>query len=260
MPELPEVETIKNGLSPLIGRQVTAVNILDSHLRRTPPADLNKLVGQSLLTLERRAKYIIMQFNQDALVVHLGMTGKLLFDPSPKHDRVSWHFTEGQLYYNDVRRFGYVDWLHNINFNKLGIEPLTADFTADYLFEQIKSHREAIKLFLLSQDKVVGLGNIYVCEALFMAKISPFKSCNLITYADCTALVPAIKEVLTKAITLGGSTLRDYRLSDGGLGGFQDEFLVYGRSGEPCFSCGTAIERTKQGGRSSFYCPKCQAG
>jgi formamidopyrimidine-DNA glycosylase len=264
MPELPEVESVKEGLRPLLGCRLDKITVIDDWMRRRPPADLKRLEGKELAALGRRAKYIIMQFDDDSrLVVHLGMTGRMAFRAaSEKHDKVAFSFDNGAtLYYNDSRRFGYIDWYDNIEWERLGIEPFDEAFNGSYLFEAARKKSEAVKLFLLDQSYVVGLGNIYACEALYRAGISPFRPANSLSKDECDKLAAAVKLTLSRAVELGGSTLRDYRGVDGRSGDYQHEFAVYDRAGRPCPQHAgetVLIERQKQGGRSTYYCPICQ--
>lgn len=273
MPELPEVETICRGMAPiLIGQRLTRAQARRADLRVPFPPDLaQRLVGSSVTVVTRRAKYAqIHTDKEDVLLLHLGMSGRIVLsrvDESPfaRHDHLVLE-TEagGRLVLNDARRFGMVDlvplaglathpWLA-----LLGPEPLGDDLSAAVLQRALKGKRTPIKAALLDQRIVAGLGNIYVCEALFMAGIAPATLAGAIAPARLARLVEAIKAVLTRAINAGGSSLRDYVQVDGELGYFQHEWQVYGRQGDACRRCGKAICRQLQSGRSTFYCESCQ--
>lgn len=270
MPELPEVETTKNSLAPLIGQKVTAVVVHQSSLRWPVPNDLNHLQGQTLLRLERRAKYILAYFGQVGIeqniaLLHLGMSGSLtLVEPERdlrKHDHVLISFEHIQLRYHDPRRFGSILWLNDDTqslLSKLAPEPLTDDFNADYLWQKIQNKSAAIKTVIMDNHIVVGVGNIYATEALFHTAIHPSRSAKSLTTAEVTALIDEIKRILTAAIALGGSTLKDYVNGLGENGYFQQTLDVYGRAKEPCHRCSTPIETVKIGQRASAFCPHCQ--
>jgi formamidopyrimidine-DNA glycosylase len=270
MPELPEVETTKTSLVPLIGHTVTGVTVHQSSLRWPVPNDLNLLQGQTLLRLERRAKYILAYFGQDnqsqhCLLLHLGMSGSLTLTPFEqerrKHDHVLIGFNEMQLRYHDPRRFGSILWLNDDTqslISKLGPEPLTPDFNADYLYAQIQHKSVAIKSAIMDNHIVVGVGNIYATEALFHTQIHPLRPAKSLSSSEVIALVDEIKKILTAAIALGGSTLRDYVNGFGENGYFQQTLNVYGRAKQSCHICHTPIETIKIGQRASAYCPKCQ--
>jgi len=268
MPELPEVETTVRGLAGfLMGERITAVRVNRPDLRRPfPPFIVQALTGARVTALSRRAKYGLIQFDRDwTLIFHLGMSGRWRIDPAElgAHD----HFvleTAGHVFaLNDARRFGSVDLVGTGSlmawppFAALGPEPLGPDFTAARLKAALKGRSQAIKLLLLDQRIVAGLGNIYVCEALFRAGLSPRRAGGKVTRAALERLVPAIRQVLAEAIADGGSTLRDYARPDGRLGYFATRFAVYGREGEAC-RCGGTVKRIAQGGRGSWYCPGCQ--
>ena len=282
MPELPEVETVRRGLLPVMeGRLIAnaAVNRLD--LRWPfPVAMAERLTGKCVTTLRRRSKYILADLDSgETLIIHLGMSGRMLISgtmlgefhyvhPSPaKHDHVVLDMEGGaRVTFNDARRFGSMDLIAtdkaatHLLLKNLGPEPLGNAFSGPYLVERLKSRNTPIKSALLDQGVVAGLGNIYVCEVLFRAGISPLRKAGQIAAAHVAGLVPIIREVLAEAIDAGGSSLRDYRQADGELGYFQHAFKVYGREGEACISpgCTSTIARTVQSGRSSFYCPNCQ--
>jgi formamidopyrimidine-DNA glycosylase len=270
MPELPEVETTRRTLAPYVERQkVTAVRLYDRRLRWVVPQDLPKnLIGRTIDCIDRRSKYLLFRLGPDTLIVHLGMTGSLRIhrDRPPKgmHDHIDIDFANGVvLRYHDPRRFGAVLWsprserVHPL-LSKLGPEPLSAAFDADYLHRATRKRGAAIKLALMDNHLVVGIGNIYANEALFRAGIRPTRPANRIARARLERLVAAIRETLSDAIAKGGSTLRDYVDSAGEPGYFQLDYCVYGRSGEPCRVCGSPVRSTRLGGRSTAYCHVCQ--
>lgn len=270
MPELPEVETTVRGLARFLkGGRITRVTLNRPNLRRPFPPDLvQTLTGATITDLGRRAKYGLLHTDRERTVVfHLGMSGRWRIDPeSPdKHDHLVLETNDHQFALCDPRRFGSVDLLDTPalydwpSFAAMGPEPLGPDLTPAYLKAAIKDRKQAIKLLLLDQRIVAGLGNIYVCEALFRSGISPRKAGGKITKPALERLIPAIREVLSQAIGDGGSSLRDYAQPDGELGYFATRFDVYGREGEACHrGDGGIIRRFAQGGRSSWYCPKCQ--
>ncbi len=274
MPELPEVETVCRGLRPVLeGVKIveTVVNI--DKLRFDIPSNIMQITENiKVKNIKRRAKYIILEMeNGWTLGWHLGMSGKMIIDnikrKAQKHDHIIIKTSNGKaIFYNDPRRFGYIftektNKITNSEFLKdLGPEPLEIKFTGKILFDKIKKRKAPIKNILLNQKIVAGLGNIYICEALFYAKINPkIRACDL-TLADCKRLVPIIKDILKKAIKAGGSTLKDYKQASGEMGYFQYNFAVYGREKESCKNsfCNSKIKRITQAGRATFYCPKCQ--
>ncbi len=267
MPELPEVETTVRGLRAVMeGRVVTRVEARREDLRRAFPVDLGqRLTGARVSALSRRAKYGLIETDRDdTMLFHLGMSGRWRIDPEEigTHDHLLLTLDDGRrLSLNDPRRFGSVDLLRTADvpgwppFVALGPEPF--DLTARQLADALKGRKAAIKLLLLDQRIVAGLGNIYVCEALFRARISPRRAGGRVSLVRLERLVIAIREVLDEAIAAGGSSLRDFASPDGELGYFSKSFAVYGREGEPC-GCGGAVRRFVQGGRSTFHCPACQ--
>lgn len=268
MPELPEVETTVRGLRPVLdGQRITLVRLRRPDLRRPFPADLGqRLTGATVTGLSRRAKYGLIETDRgDTMVFHLGMSGRWRVDPSDvlPHDHLILETATQRLALNDARRFGSVDLLATTAladfpaFKALGPEPLGPDLTAAYLHRALAGRVASIKLLLLDQRIVAGLGNIYVCEALHLAGISPKRAGGDLSRAKLERLVAAIRSVLLSAIEAGGSTLRDYARPDGELGYFSKQFAVYGREGEPC-ACGGTVARYAEGGRSTFWCPKCQ--
>jgi formamidopyrimidine-DNA glycosylase len=292
MPELPEVETVCRGLAPVLtGKRITRVIQRRPDLRFPFPVRFKtRLEGQRFESIKRRAKYILATLSGgEVLVIHLGMSGRIsVANPmvpnsastlgdyiyetgsDPKHDHVVVHVEGGAtVTYNDPRRFGFMllysaeDLTHQPMFKSLGVEPLSNHFSATYLAARATGRKSDLKAFLLDQRHIAGLGNIYVCEALHGAGLSPKRAASCLAArkgAASSVLVPSIRTVLEKAIAAGGSTLRDYRQADGSSGSFQEEFLVYGREGQPCVraGCGGTIQRIVQSGRSTFWCPKCQ--
>ena len=271
MPELPEVETTVRGLAPVLtGERIASVETRREGLRWPFPVDLRqRLTGARVLSLGRRAKYgLIHTDREDTVVFHLGMSGRWRVDPSESlaHDHLVIETGAGRrLALNDPRRFGFVDLLRTEAldaypaFAAMGPEPLGADLTGAYLLNALKDRRAPIKAMLLDQRVVAGLGNIYVCEALHLARIAPSREAGRIALPRLERLVEAIRAVLEAAILAGGSTLRDYARPDGELGYFSKQWRVYGREGEAC-GCGAAVRRRPEGGRSTFWCPACQRG
>ena len=267
MPELPEVETTVRGLAKVLqGRRLTSVEARRADLRRALPVDLGqRLTGARVIGLGRRAKYGLIDTDRgDSLVFHLGMSGHWRVDPSEvgKHDHFILETDEGRrVALNDARRFGSLDLVPTVDisdwppFKALGPEPL--DLDPRDLHRRLSGRTAAIKLLLLDQRLVAGLGNIYVCEALYRAGIHPKRAGGSVSLERLRKLVPAIHAVLAEAIEAGGSTLKDFVSPDGELGYFSKAFAVYDREGKPC-GCGGTVRRIVQGGRSTFYCPKCQ--
>jgi formamidopyrimidine-DNA glycosylase len=269
MPELPEVETTVRGLARYLdGETISRVAVHREGLRRPfPPQLAQVLTGATVTGLGRRAKYGLVHTNRDVtMVFHLGMSGRWRIDPEEthKHDHLVLETANGHiLALCDPRRFGSVDLVDTDKldewpaFAALGPEPLGDGLTPEHLHQAFAGRIAAVKLMLLDQRIVAGLGNIYVCEALFRAHIDPRKAAGKVTRPALRKLVPAIKAVLAEAIEAGGSSLRDYAQPDGQLGYFSKQFDVYGREGEPC-ACGGTVQRIVQGGRSTWFCPKCQ--
>jgi formamidopyrimidine-DNA glycosylase len=286
MPELPEVETVRGGLAPVLeGHRLARVEARRPDLRFPLPANFVQLLtGATVLKLERRAKYLLARLDrEDTLVMHLGMSGRFDIarpegverpgrfhyapDPDPKHAHIVFETEAGaRVTYNDPRRFGYMALINTATmdlhpwFAGLGPEPLSDAFDAAHLKAAFAGRKQGPKTLLLDQRIVAGLGNIYVCEALHRARISPFRPAGRIAAGRLAGLVEAIKAVLGEAIAAGGSTLRDYAQADGSLGYFQHRFRVYDREGRPCpnAGCGGTIRRRVQAGRSTFHCPVCQ--
>jgi formamidopyrimidine-DNA glycosylase len=270
MPELPEVETIVRGLAPVLeGRRIAAIELRRGDLRRPFPPDLcQRLTGARVIAVRRRAKYGLIETDRgDTLVFHLGMSGHWRIDPVSlgPHDHVVIETADGRrLALNDARRFGSLDLVPSDRLNEgapfatMGPEPLGPDFDGAYLARALAGRTAPIKALLLDQRIVAGLGNIYVCDALSLAGIAPGRAGGRIARRRLDHLAEAIREVLRAAIAAGGSSLRDYVRPDGELGYFSKDWRVYGREGKPCPDCATSIRRRVDGGRSTFYCPKCQ--
>lgn len=286
MPELPEVETVRRGLQPVLeGRRLTRVEARRPDLRFPfPEGFVQRLTGARLVALNRRAKYLMAELDRgETLVMHLGMSGRFEIarpegsvrpgefhyaaDPNPKHAHVVFETEDGgRVTYYDPRRFGYMDLIETATladhpwFKGLGPEPLSDAFDARRLETAFAGRKQGPKTLLLDQRVVAGLGNIYVCEALNRAKISPFRPAAEVPRKKLGPLVDTIREVLAEAIEAGGSTLRDYAAADGALGYFQHRFRAYDREGEPCLNpgCGGTIHREVQAGRSTFFCARCQ--
>ncbi|ANY21432.1 Formamidopyrimidine-DNA glycosylase [Tsuneonella dongtanensis] len=270
MPELPEVETTVRGLAAFLdGERIERVAVNRPDMRRPFPLGLVQSLTNARVTgLGRRAKYGLIHTDRDTtLVFHLGMSGRWRIDPETpdKHDHLVLETATHRFALNDARRFGSVDLVdtgeldHWPAFAALGPEPLGPDLTARHLHLAFAGRRQAIKLLLLDQRIVAGLGNIYVCEALWRAGIDPRKAAGSVSLARLARLVPMIREVLEQSIVDGGSTLRDYARPDGQLGYFATRFAVYGREGEACLNAdGGKVRRIVQGGRSTWFCPRCQ--
>jgi formamidopyrimidine-DNA glycosylase len=297
VPELPEVETVRRGLAPiLVGSVFARVEQRRPDLRFPLPKRFGaRLEGRRIEALDRRAKYLLARLDDgEVLIMHLGMTGRFAIDKAngsangspaalgrfvntqaatPKHEHIVFHLVDGSVVrYSDVRRFGIMDLVpadlldSHVLFKGLGVEPLGEALTSEWLADKLKGKTTSIKAALLDQRLIAGLGNIYACEALYRARVSPLKHAGTLATKSgkptkrTDALVAGIKAVLESAIRAGGSSLRDYRHTDGRLGRFQHRFKVYGRDGKPCqrTDCGGTIRRTVQNGRSTFFCSTCQ--
>ena len=266
MPELPEVETTKTSLLPLIDQKVISVQVRESRLRWPIPEDIEKLKGQKLLNLTRRSKYILAEFEHDTMLWHLGMSGSFrLCDANTelrKHDHLIIQFEDAELRYHDPRRFGCILWLDPNSQSKLidtlGPEPLSDAFNAEYLGEKFKKKNVGAKVAIMDNHIVVGVGNIYATESLFNLGIHPAQPASSLTRLQIEKLVIEVKRILKQAIDLGGSTLRDYTNAMGENGYFQQTLLAYGRAGEMCINCETTLENLKLGQRASVFCPQCQ--
>ncbi|PHR84029.1 MAG: DNA-formamidopyrimidine glycosylase [Colwellia sp.] len=269
MPELPEVEVCRLGISPhIIDNKVSKVIVRNARLRWPIPDDVQSIVGQSVMAVDRRAKYLLVRFSTGTLLLHLGMSGTIRVikqnTPVAKHDHFELIFENGiTLRLNDPRRFGAVLWLAGHQdaqglLSKLGPEPLSDDFSHGYLFSKAKNRKVPIKTFLMNNHIVVGVGNIYANEALFKAGILPIVKAGDISEQRFNNLTDIIKQVLSAAIEQGGTTLKDFTQADGRPGYFAQSLFVYGRAGEPCLTCKETLLEIRQSNRSSVYCPNCQ--
>lgn len=270
MPELPEVETVKRGLQPLcVGQSVTHVQVHQPALRWPVPETLaQQLSGQTLRQLTRRGKYLLFEFEAGTLLMHLGMTGvcRVLPQSAPlaRHDHVVFEFANGEsLRFNDSRRFGAILWteadpLQHALLGKLGPEPLSETFDTAYLYQDTRQRRMAIKPWLMNSHHVVGVGNIYANEALFLAGIHPERPASSLTRPQAALLVEAVKRVLDEAIAAGGTTLRDFKNTQGKPGYFRQALKVYGNQGKACPQCGEPIQHLRQAQRSTYFCARCQ--
>ena len=282
MPELPEVETVRRGLQPVMeGRSIARADVNRPDLRWPLPERMaERLAGQTVTALRRRSKYLLADLSSgETLIIHLGMSGRILISDdtlgrfhaaqtvAQKHDHVVFHMQGGgRVTFNDARRFGAMDLAETTALDRhwllrdIGPEPLGNGFNEAYLSAALEGRRTPMKAALLDQKIVAGLGNIYVCEALHRAGISPRRKAANLSAARVARLVPVIRDVLAEAIEAGGSSLRDYRQADGELGYFQHAFRAYDREGQACRTpgCTGTIARTIQSGRSTYYCPVCQ--
>jgi formamidopyrimidine-DNA glycosylase len=270
MPELPEVETTRRGIAPhAVGRKIARLTVYDPRLRWPVPADLSgKVQGRTIDALERRSKYLLFRIGTDTLVFHFGMTGSLrVYRRAPArrpHDHVDILLDDGTLLrYHDPRRFGAMLLVPGSGADHpliahLGPEPFDPAFDAAYLWKALRGRTAAIKLALMDNGVVVGVGNIYASEALFRAGIRPATSARKVSRPRIARLVDAVREVLTAAIDSGGSTLRDYVDAGGRPGRAQLGYFVYGRQGQACRACGTPVRMRRLGARASYYCPTCQ--
>ena len=281
MPELPEVQTIVNNLNTYIQGDT----LLELNFRRTDvigsgkglSVDYKEFIGEKLLEVSRHGKYLLFYFTNDLLlIVHLRMTGKLIYLPAlnpedqkailnHKHSHVRLDFSSGPLIYNDVRRFGRLYFTkinEDTNLNEVlnsGPDALSAEFTPEYLYKEAQRHpKQAIKTFLLNQKNVAGVGNIYADESLFKAKILPYRPAKSLSKAEIAELHQALIETLKLAIKSGGTSFSDYRNANNAKGSFQDRLYIYGRAGENCLVCNTKLEHKKLAGRTTVYCPHCQ--
>lgn len=270
MPELPEVETTRSGIAPLIvGCRIAELVLRTAKLRWPLERSLcQTLPGQSIEAVDRRAKYLLLKCSHGVLIIHLGMSGSLRVVDSGttenKHDHVDLIFTNGNcLRYNDPRKFGALLWTaespcqHPL-LRGLGPEPLSEQFSGDYLWTASRKRKVAVKPFIMDQKLVVGVGNIYASEALFRAGIRPDAPAGKVSRERYRELVAAIKKILAEAIAAGGTTIADFRQADGKPGYFKQELQVYGREGEPCPVCARPVENVRLGQRSTYFCRQCQ--
>ncbi|HEY6865505.1 MAG TPA: bifunctional DNA-formamidopyrimidine glycosylase/DNA-(apurinic or apyrimidinic site) lyase [Burkholderiales bacterium] len=269
MPELPEVEITRRGIEPFVaGRTITGVAIRNPNLRwRVPRTLARTIIGQQVKRVDRRGKYLLLECGSGSLILHLGMSGSLrVIDPrapASAHDHVDLVFGDKALRLRDPRRFGALLWqpgdvrLHRL-LSGLGVEPLSEEFSADYLYAATRRRQAGIKQVLMNANIVVGVGNIYANESLFRAGVHPRRRARRVTRAECERLVISIRETLRDALAAGGSSLRDFVHSDGASGYFQQSYYVYDRAGLPCRVCASAIRVARLGSRSSFFCTACQ--
>lgn len=269
MPELPEVETTLRGIAPhIIGHTVSAVTVRQPRLRWPVPPELpSLLLKQKLLAASRRGKYLLLHFARGTALIHLGMSGSLRIvtaaTPPLAHDHFDLAFGKTLLRYCDPRRFGCLLWIdtdpaaHKLLAN-LGPEPLTEAFTAEYLYQRSRKRSQPVKQFIMDSKVVVGVGNIYANESLFMARIKPLRKAGALTQKQCEDLVRDIKFVLARSIEQGGTTLRDFVGGDGKPGYFKQQLLVYGRGGEACSLCEKSLTEIRLGDRTTVYCVRCQ--
>lgn len=270
MPELPEVETVRRGIEgPLAGQRIVATTVRDARLRwPVDPALAQWVTGATVSAVRRRAKYLLIETDRGHLMVHLGMSGRLYFvaagTPAAKHDHIDWQLSNHTiLRYTDPRRFGSVHWLagtetrHSL-LDKLGPEPLSEEFDADYLYHRSRKRSAPIKSYVMDGHIVVGVGNIYANEALFRAGIRPTAAAGRVSRARYEKLVAAIKAVLAEAIAQGGTTLKDFVGGDGKPGYFKQALAVYGRGGQPCLICQSALRELRLGQRATVFCAHCQ--
>ena len=276
MPELPEVEVTRLGIAPhLQGQKLSAVKVLDGRLRWPVPSNLPKILpGQKVHSMDRRGKYLLIEMDMGHLLIHLGMTGTLRVlpcsEPLKTHDRVTFEFGKFSLRLHDPRKFGAVLWHpktkgaldKHVLLQKLGVEPFSSEFAGELgaaiLYQASRKRSIAVKQFLLAGQAVVGVGNIYCSESLFMAGIHPAKAAGKLTRLQCVHLAEAVRVILKKAIDAGGSSLKDFVNSEGDPGHFMVQTKVYDRKGLPCKVCKTPITQIVQGQRSTYFCPQCQ--
>ena len=271
MPELPEVETVVKGLEKSItGKRILSVQLSGKKMRVDIPSNFIEVVKDKVITnVTRRAKYILIGLeNEHSIVIHLGMSGKVLAGAkleSNKHDHAKFKLSNNiSMVFNDPRRFGLITCVHNNSllvhplFKNLGVEPLTTDFTGSYIKKLSLKRSGNIKSFIMNGNLIVGVGNIYASESLFRSAIHPLTCTGSIRKTQASLLATVIKEVLKKAIESGGSTLRDYVRSSGDIGNFQHKLMVYGRAGKLCVKCNSSIEKIIISNRATYFCPSCQ--
>ena len=270
MPELPEVETTRRGIEPyLLDHRITKLTIHQWQLRWAIPKQIKHITNQTITAVDRRGKYILIKTENGTAIVHLGMSGSLRVctdasETKRKHDHVEMHLSsDALLRFHDPRRFGCLLWqstgepTHSL-LAKLGPEPLLESFDTAHLIVATRNKKVAIKNLIMNSHIVVGVGNIYASEALFMAGVRPGRAAGRVTHNECERLVNAIKVILQRSIDQGGTTLRDFVNSDGEPGYFKQSLSVYGKEGEPCQRCGSVIKQKTLGQRSTFYCSECQ--
>lgn len=268
MPELPEVETVRRTLAPIVGQTISALEVREPRLRRRVGADLAaRTIGRRIERIDRRGKYLLLQLSDGgAVLAHLGMSGTLTFVPQSApiavHDHVLFRFAGGtMLVFNDPRRFGLIRAGRPESFEELaqmGPDPFSDEFSPAWLRQLTRGRRRPVKNLLMDQRLVAGIGNIYANEILFATGVRPSRQARRLRLAEIDVLHEATRRVLHQAIAAGGSSISDYRDGDGRPGYFQHSFQVYDRGGAPCLRCGTTVRRAVHAGRSSFFCPQCQ--
>lgn len=268
MPELPEVETTRRGLEPLLKNQIIKrIHIHRSKLRWVIPKIVKSLEQQILISITRRGKYLIFTTQKGSILIHLGMSGYLQLlpenQPLKKHDHFEMAFGNGySLRLNDSRRFGAVLYTQDPKthplLNRLGIEPLNKNFNSKFLFKKLQNTERAIKLCIMDSSIVVGIGNIYANESLFLAKINPNRQGKSLTISECNALVTSAKKVLRKAIKAGGTTIKDFQNAEGKPGYFSQKLKIYGRTDKNCYNCNQPIRSSRLGQRITLWCDSCQ--
>lgn len=268
MPELPEVETTLRAIKKFQGQNLTNIKVHNRNLRWTVAKGLEKNSrNQKLINLHRRAKYIIFELENTYLLLHLGMSGSLRILKSEdnyflKHDHIEFIFDNEKIIYNDPRRFGSLHIAKDINNHKLisalGPEPLSKNFNGEYLLECCKRSKTNIKTLIMNQKNVVGIGNIYASESLYLSRVNPQKESQKLDIEECKRIVSSAKKVLNEAIKVGGTTLKDFYSADGSAGYFKIRLNVYGRNGQKCKNCEEAIVKVIINQRATFYCPNCQ--
>jgi len=270
MPELPEVETSRRGIEPfLVGERINKVIVREKRLRWPVRANVAKqLTDQTVISVTRRAKYLLINTSNGSAMIHLGMSGSIYIvdrdTPAGVHEHFDFDLTSGKtLRYRDPRRFGSLHWTRHPEQHKLirslGPEPLEDEFSGEYLWQRSRGRKVAVKQFIMNANVVVGVGNIYASEALFLAGISPLRAAGRVARQRYDVLADVIRQVLLKAIDAGGTTLRDFYGGDGEAGYFQQELVVYGREDEPCVTCKQPVSAVVLGQRSTFYCKNCQS-
>ena len=267
MPELPEVETTVRAINKFENENLIRIIIHNRNLRWKVDKNIEKIQNEKILKISRRAKYILIHFKDFYLMLHLGMSGNLRIQRNTdnyfkKHDHAEFIFKDEKVIFNDVRRFGSIHLTKDLNehqlIKNLGVEPLSDQFDGNYLYEICKNSNLEIKKLLMDQRRIVGVGNIYASESLFLSKVSPEKISKKLSIKNCLDLSNSIKKVLNKAIKMGGTTLKDFYSADGNQGYFKIKLNVYGRDGEVCNSCNNIIIKKIIGQRSTFMCTKCQ--
>ena len=266
MPELPEVETTKKSVDFLIHHKIKNIQIFEPNLREKVNEKILTLINQEITLISRRSKYLIFSTLKGDILFHFGMSGFFSLvektEPRKKHDRAEFEFETLLLRFNDVRKFGLIQFFDNALQSKqiqnLGLEPFDSLCNFDYLYQKLRKSNSSIKQSLMNAKIIVGIGNIYASEILFLSKMHPLKKSNQTTLNECKTLINFIKKVLTQAIESGGSSIRDFRQTDGKMGYFQQKLQVYDRLKKPCVVCDVPIEKIVIANRSSYFCPKCQ--